>query len=227
VKKYNPKNIVNCGWNEIYKNPKKYRYYNLFEPHENLQEIIEIFSDRNYKKILDLGCGVGRNIIPLVKNGFDVEGIDESSEAIRLLKKHLKDKSLKAKLSVGTFQSLPFPNDYFDAIICIQTLNHGYEKDIKEGFNEMRRVLKPGGAVFMTLPGRISNGKVRYCLVKTAKRVEKNTYIPTIGDEIGLPHFIFNKKIIKGFLKGFIMIKNVWNDKKDYYCVLAKKVSCN
>ena len=106
----------------------------------------------------------------------------------------------------------------------MQTLNHGYEADVIQGFKELFRVLKPGGIIFITLPGRISKGKVRHCLVKTARKVERNTYIPTIGEEIGIPHYIFNKSLIAKYMRGYSFIRKIWNDEKDYYCVLAKKI---
>ena len=213
------------NWETIYSQPsEEYKYYDLHEAHEELPRVIEIFKKRKVSKVLDLGCGVGRNLLPLVRKGFETTGIDGSKEAIKKIKQKLKDKSLLAKIKWGVFQNLSLPDNYFDAVISIQTLNHGYESDIKVGFDEMSRVLKIGGIIFLTLPGRVANGKVRYVLIKTAKKVEEHTYLPTIGKEIGSPHFIFNKLLIKKYLKNYRLIKNIWKDDKGYYCVLAEKI---
>lgn len=212
-------------WNDIYSDSKKkYGYYDLNKPHDDLALVIKFLKEKKASKILDLGCGIGRNMIPLIENGFEVIGVDDSKEAIKILKFKLKVGSLKAELKNLKFQNLYFPDNYFDAVISVQTLNHGYEKDIIEGFDEMFRVLKPGGIVFITLPGRISKGKVRYCLVKTARKVEKNTYIPTIGEEVGVPHQIFNKSLIAKYMKKYNLVKKIWTDEKDYYCLLAEKI---
>ncbi len=213
-------------WNDIYGGlPNEYEYYDLNKPHNDLVSIVKFFKDKKVSRILDLGCGIGRNMIPLIESGFEVIGIDDSNEAIKILRSKLKAKSLAAELKNAKFQNLPFQDDFFDAIISVQTLNHGYEKDILAGFSEVFRVLKPGGLIFLTLPGRISKGKVRYCLVKTARKVEKNTFIPTIGEEIGVPHYIFNKSLIAKYMKKYNLVKKIWVDEKDYYCVLAEKVS--
>lgn len=211
-------------WNDIYIDSRKYVYYDLNKPHNDLAAVSKVFKEKRVKKILDLGCGVGRNMVPLIEDGFELSGVDESKEAIKILKSKLKNKSLVAKLKNSKFQNLYFADNYFDAIISVQTLNHGYEADIIQGFKELFRVLKPGGIIFITLPGRISKGKVRHCLVKTARKVEKNTYIPTLGEEIGIPHYIFNKSLIAKYMRGYSFIRKIWNDEKDYYCVLAEKI---
>ncbi len=213
------------SWDTIYQQPtQNYQYYNLHKPHENLTEVIKFFKAKKVTTVLDLGCGVGRNIIPLIKQGFTVTGLDESSTAINKLKASLTQQNLQAKIQVGQFQHLAFADRSFDAVISVQTLNHGYERDILQGFAELNRISKIGGLVFLTLPGRIANGKVRYCLVRTAKKIAEHTYLPTIGEEVGVPHYIFTKTLIKKYLKNYRLIKNIWHDDKDYYCILAEKI---
>src|SRR3989344_1894822 len=167
------------GWNNIFKNPDVYRYYDLFSPHEDMVYVSTLFSKRNIHKILDLGCGLGNNLFYLNKMGFETYGIDASNTAT------------------------------------------SHEKDILKGILEMERVIKPSGLIFITLLGRISQNKLRYCLVKTAKKIEENTYLPTIGDEIDVPHVIYNKKLIKRHYCNFKFI-DLWKDDKDYYCFIAE-----
>ncbi|MEK7072021.1 MAG: class I SAM-dependent methyltransferase, partial [Patescibacteria group bacterium] len=69
------------------------------------------------------------------------------------------------------FSPLPYNDNYFDAIVSVQVLQHGKEKDIKKSLKEVVRVLKPNGLIFITLCGRVSKGQVRFCLVKTAKKI--------------------------------------------------------
>jgi SAM-dependent methyltransferase len=210
------------GWNKIYQNPDDYSYYNVLVPHTNLGEVIEWFKSMRVNTVLDLGCGMGRNLFPLLEAGFDAYGIDNAEYGIKHIWTELDKKNLSKKIVLGKFQNLPFKDNHFDAIISIQTLNHGYESDIIQGINEIKRVLRPGGYFFITVPGRISQGKVRYCLVKTAQRVEPHTYLPTIGDEVGIPHFIFNKKLIKKHFSFFDKL-SVVKDEKDYYCISGQK----
>lgn len=67
-------------WNERFKN----RNLNIMKPDKCLEEDISLFDSK--RTILDVACGDGRNAIYLAKLGFDVHGIDFSTEAIKRLK---------------------------------------------------------------------------------------------------------------------------------------------
>lgn len=210
------------NWSLIYKNEgKKYVYYDLYKPHESLRDIEKEFKKRNVKRILDLGCGVGRNLVYLSNKGFELHGFDLSKEGINQLNTILAKEKLKASLIVGdVFKKLPYKNNYFDAVISVQVLQHSKEESILKAINEIHRILRPGGYIFITLCGRYSQGILRKYLVKSAKKIAPNTYIPTEGNEAGLTHFIYNRSLIKKHFKNFKIIKN-WKDSKDYYCFLA------
>jgi SAM-dependent methyltransferase len=209
-------------WDEIY-NKKKYSYYDLEKPYSGISNVISILKKRKCRNVLDLGCGSGRNLVPLAKSGFNVYGLDYSEKGISSARILLMKKSLGAKLSVAdAFSRLPYPGSFFDAVISIQVLSHSGEKGILHSVSEINRILKPGGLLFVTVPGRISNNKVRECLVRTAKKIAPNTYVPTKGSEAGLVHFIYNKKLILLHYSLF-RIKKIWKDEKNYFCVLGEK----
>ncbi len=209
-------------WDEIYKKEgKKYGYYNIFKPHEDMSNILTIFKKQKIKRVLDLGCGAGRNLVYLLEKGFDVYGIDCAPEGLEIIKKRLK-KERKCSLKLGNvLNKLPYEDNFFDAVISVQVLQHGKVNEIKGAIKEIERVLKPGGLIFITLSGRISNGKVRDYLIKTAKKIAPRTYVPTMGNEKGLTHFIYNKKVIKKHYHNFKILK-IWKDSRDYYCFIAQ-----
>jgi len=210
-------------WSQIYKNEgKSYKYYDLFTPHENLKEVETVFKKEKVKNILDLGCGVGRNLVYLSKKGFEMFGLDLSKEGINQLKKILNKEKLKADLiTADVYQKLPYKDNYFDSIISVQVLQHSNEKNIIKAIKEIERVLKPGGIIFITLCGRYSKGEIRKFLVESAKLIAPNTYVPTEGNEIGLTHFIYNKSLIRKHFRNF-KISKMWKDSRDYYCFLGK-----
>lgn len=212
-------------WNEIYqRQAEKYDYYNLRRPHEDMVKVESFFQERGAKMVADLGCGLGRNLIFLAKRGFIMSGIDLSEIGIINLKDILHQEGVEANLSVGNiYTGLPYRDRYFDAAICVQTLQHGNEAEIKRGIGEIERVLKPNGVIFVTLPGRYCAGKLRPNLVRTAKVVADRTYVPTQGNEAGLPHFIYNKRLIRQHFRNFDL-PDMWKDNRDYYCFLGEKV---
>jgi SAM-dependent methyltransferase len=211
-------------WNEIYKKEgTNYQYYNIIEPHQDMPKVAEFLKSTGAKRVLDLGCGAGRNLIYLAQQGFDTYGMDIAPEGLKIIRENLAKNKLQADLKEGNvFAPLPYPDEFFDGVISVQVLQHGTEQQILAATKEIDRILKNHGIIFITLSGRISKGKVRLILVKTAKKIAPNTYVPTQGNEIGLTHFIYSKQMIKHHYRNF-KISTMWKDDKDYYCFLAVK----
>lgn len=110
-------------------------------------------------RILDIGCGNGRNLMPFLKKGFDCIGIDSSKELIRIAKQKVPG----AKLVVANAVKLPFPDKSMDYVICLAVLHHLKPKYHEKALSEIKRVLKPNGkagiAVWNKLQPRFFWGK--------------------------------------------------------------------
>jgi SAM-dependent methyltransferase len=208
-------------WEKIYAATEDYRFYDLKKPHDSIEQIIKEFSQAGVQSVLDLGCGLGRNSWPLIQAGFEVTAVDLSPTAVTQFKQSLAKSKQAIPVTLADFRQLPFKDNCFDAVISVQVINHGYEADVKQAITEVARVLNKNGKIFITVPGRIAHREVRYCLVKTAQKVEDHTYVPTNGKEKGQPHVIFNQKLIYKLFHQF-QIYQTWKDPKDYYCILGE-----
>jgi SAM-dependent methyltransferase len=110
-------------------------------------------------KILDAGCGGGRNLVYFLRQGYEVFGVDQNPQAVEHLQALAK--TLAPKLSQDNFQisaikKMPFPNEHFDAVISSAVL-HFAENETRfyEMLGEMWRVLKSGGMFFARLASSI------------------------------------------------------------------------
>jgi tellurite methyltransferase len=110
-------------------------------------------------KILDAGCGEGRNLIYFLHSGFDVYGIDKNANSIEQLKSiggRINPAFDSDKFKVGPLDKLPYLNRSFDAIICSAVLHFADNEDhFKSMVKEMWRVLKYGGFMFCRLASDI------------------------------------------------------------------------
>jgi ubiquinone/menaquinone biosynthesis C-methylase UbiE len=114
-----------------------------FRKHTNLKD----------KRILDWGCGPGRIIrhLPtLIGNGCEYYGTDYNIESIDWCSKnltgiHFNKNSLNAQL--------PYHDNFFDVIYGISVFTHLSEKSHYDWYNELYRVLKPEGIMFLTTQG--------------------------------------------------------------------------
>lgn len=106
-------------------------------------------------KILEAGCGGGRNMHWFVQNNFDIYGIDSSEAAIVNLKNEYP--TLPAEnLRISLIEKLPFPDNFFDHVISSAVLHFAENAEhFKEMIGEMVRVLKLHGALFIRMTSDI------------------------------------------------------------------------
>ena len=102
-------------------------------------------------KILDAGCGSGRNLTFFIKNGFDVYGLDRNAEAIERLNRQAKPVNEKHFVQ-GDLAEMPYHKGEFDQIICNAVLHFAAsEQHFLAMFSELMRVLREGGQLFIRM----------------------------------------------------------------------------
>tara|TARA_Y100000034_G_scaffold88576_1_gene106338 strand:- start:3532 stop:4221 length:690 start_codon:yes stop_codon:yes gene_type:complete len=101
------------------------------------------------KKILDLGCGTGRNSIKIARKGAKVIGIDFSKDMLKIAKNKAEKLNLDIKFDEQNFlKKIKFKSKTFDGIIC--NLVFGHIKNTLPIIKEMKRVLKNNGIIVIT-----------------------------------------------------------------------------
>ena len=91
-------------WNKL--NEKGQKQWK--EPCIESYYLINRWKKQNKKDFLDIGCGLGRHTIQFAKNGFNVNGIDLSEEAIKTTKEWLEKEGLKANVKKSDMIQLPY-----------------------------------------------------------------------------------------------------------------------
>ncbi len=107
-------------------------------------DLFEMLGDVKGKKVLDLGCGTGRMTMNLVKFGAAVTGVDVSEEMLNLARK----KCRAAEFVLANSENLPFEEGSFDVVVASFLIVH--LKGLEKTFDEVYRVLKPGGVFIVT-----------------------------------------------------------------------------
>lgn len=100
-------------------------------------------------KILDAGCGEGRNAVYFIQKGYQVFGIDPNEVAVqycRFLSKSLNPDFDAHRFQVGKLEEIPFHAGAFDVVICSAVLHFAENVDnFWQMITEIHRILKPGG----------------------------------------------------------------------------------
>ena len=106
-------------------------------------------------RILDAGCGEGRNLHWFIRNNYDVWACDSNPGAIRMLQyvaRSLNSKFDKNRFIVSAVEELPYPEAMFDAVICNAVLHFAEsEEHFKKMWEQLYRSLKPDGILFVRL----------------------------------------------------------------------------
>ena len=106
-------------------------------------------------KVLDAGCGEGRNLVYLLRNGYECYGADMNEAALRMLRFQLNTISPgypAERFAHADLTSLPYKNDEFDTVVCIAVLHFAEnEQAFHKMFAELVRVLQPGGKLLIRM----------------------------------------------------------------------------
>ena len=140
-------------------------------------------------KILDAGCGGGRNIVYFLREGFQVFGIDRNTDAIehvRFLAQMIAPQIPKENFQIAPVEKIPFHNEDFDAIISSAVLHFADdEAHFNRMLNDMWRVLKPNGVLFARLASTIS-------IEDKVKKLNERRYLLPDGSE----RFLVDEKML-------------------------------
>ncbi|WP_192347478.1 bifunctional 2-polyprenyl-6-hydroxyphenol methylase/3-demethylubiquinol 3-O-methyltransferase UbiG [Algoriphagus sp. Y33] len=106
-------------------------------------------------RILDAGCGEGRNAVYFINGGYQIFGIDRDETAIQYCRYMASslDKSYDVyRFQVGGLEEIPFHQKAFDAVICSAVLHFAQDESaFWQMISEMLRVLKPGGILWFRM----------------------------------------------------------------------------
>ena len=109
-------------------------------------------------RLLDAGCGDGRNLVFFLRTGYDVYGVDRSPGAVKLARKTatgLAPELDPERFRVGKLENLDFPDRHFDAVIASAVLHFARDgAHFGRMVGELWRVLRPGGLLFARIASR-------------------------------------------------------------------------
>ena len=124
------------------------RHWTIFRP-----ELETLAQEWRRGKLLNLGCGHGADFLPFTKN-FELYGIDFADEMLRLARKYAAKFNFAVNLAAADICYLPYADATFDYIIAVAAYHHLKRVQQLGAFRELARVLKPGGAAFITVWNR-------------------------------------------------------------------------
>ncbi len=204
-------------WEKEYRNPKLISL--AIEPIQSVKDWVRFLRrekgvEFSGLKILDLGCGNGKNSLYIAEQGEgnEVFGIDISKTAIEYANKLAAEKNVSATFKQGSIGvALPQSDNIYDIALDVTSSNSLSEKEREMYLKETARVLKPGGHFFLRTLCKDGDAHAK-TLIKTHPGKEKDTY--TMPD-LGLTERVFTKEDVIATYSPFFTILNI--EKETHY----------
>jgi ubiquinone/menaquinone biosynthesis C-methylase UbiE len=180
--------------------------------------VLESLVEWKDKKVLDLGCGVGRVTVPLARKGAQVTALDNSQKMLDLCLENIRTAcyTSQVELRQASARDLPFSDQTFDAVFCLGLLEHLPSQTREEALVEMIRVVRCDGTIVVVVNNTESaflKREGRY----TMEQQDKNGYYVSLVGRQTVERFFetngfvvenvgsnlfqsFAKHLLKGFL---------------------------
>jgi SAM-dependent methyltransferase len=97
------------------------------------------------RTFLEVGCNWGRWCVAAARRGYVPTGIDPSLKGVQAARRVAEQLGVEAEYVVGDARHLPFPDASFDVVFSYSVFQHFSKRDALAAFDELGRVLKPGG----------------------------------------------------------------------------------
>jgi hypothetical protein len=148
--------------------------------HPLARQLLALVADRPLGgPVIEVGTGSGRNTRALVDAGVQVVSVPDDV----------------------LYTQLPGTHETYSAALSTHGYLHGTTAKLRAGFAELRRVLRPGAPIFITL-GSIADA--RYGL---GIPFDERSFAPGEGEEVGIPHAYFDRDGVNEVLEGFFTIE--------------------
>ncbi len=192
------------GWERLWQRGVVYSD----QPQPEVVDLATRLKAKGGRRVLDLGCGMGRHLLWLAAEGFQVSGCDVSPTAVAACRDALKASSLRAGIVCADMTALPFKTSVFHAVIAWDVVFHSTVRGILATIQGVHRSLSDNGLFLVTFNSIESSDRLRArraVATSEGEELEPETYVVP-GDPLdkALPHhYATEREIRTRLLAGF------------------------
>jgi len=185
------------GWQKLWQDPEIARQWRERPPLPEVVTMADLLAAEGRRRVVDLGCGMGRHTVYLAARGFDVTGTDNAPAAIAGCKQSLDRLGLTATLIETDMTEFPFPDGYFDGVISANVIHHTYRATIARIIASITHKLSPRGIFAWATPS------LRHREHGQGREVEPGTWVDDSHREGPVPHHYCTEQEIREWLKDY------------------------
>jgi 2-polyprenyl-3-methyl-5-hydroxy-6-metoxy-1,4-benzoquinol methylase len=155
-------------------------------PEQDVIGIIPLLRSKGTRKVLDMGCGIGRHSLFLASLGFEVCSLDASAAGLEITRSSAAKAGLSIECCLSRMTELPFEDCSFDYLLAWNVIYHGDLNVVERSLDEIFRILRPGGIFQGTMLSK------RNALYQKGCLIAKDTFILNDNSEKDHPHYYCN-----------------------------------
>ena len=125
-------------------------YYWGLEPGDFLDELIALCPPSPDKKVLDIGCGEGKDAVYMAEKGYSVSAFDLTENGIRKTLNLAKDRNVRINAYVDDINTFD-TNEMYDIVYSTGTVQYLFEENKKRFFEKIMQITKPDGIAFFNV----------------------------------------------------------------------------
>ncbi len=170
------------GWQDLWQDPKVRARWEAMPPIQEVVDMADRLEAEGRRRILDIGCGLGRHTVYLAARGFEVTATDNAPAALAACKANLEEAGLTANVIETEMTDYPFPDGHFDGALGSHVIHHTDRATLERILAEIARTLAPGGHFVWVTP------TPRHMHCGRGTEIEPGTWVDPNHPEGPIPH---------------------------------------
>jgi len=208
-----------AGWQKLWQDPEVVKRWEAFPPLEEVVTMADRLDAAGRRRVLDIGCGLGRHTLYLAARGFDVTATDNAPAAIAACEENLAQANLQATIVKVEMTEFPFS----DGVIASHVIHHVDIATLRRIINSITQKLAPGGLFVWAMPSDHHSGCGR------GREIEPGTWVNDDHPEGPVPHHYSTEEEVRELLRAYeiLSLKLVESgegaEHRSHWRVLARK----
>lgn len=185
------------GWQELWHDPKIRERWEAMPPLPEVVETAKRLEAEAKKRVLDIGCGLGRHTVYLAAQGLEVTATDVASSAIEKCTENLEAAGLAATMVEVGMTEFPWPDGHFAGVVASNVIHHTDLATLSGIIASITRVLADGGYFVWVTP------TPRHFACGRGRELAPMTWVDSDEHDGHLPHHYSTEEELRDLLADY------------------------
>jgi len=191
------------GWQKLWQDPEVVAKWQQFPPLPEVIQLADRLAAEDRRRVLDIGCGLGRHAVYLAARGFQVTATDNAPAALEACRKNLSDANLSAAVVAADMTELPFPDAHFDGLVASHVIHHCDGPTFVRTVEAITRKLAPSGYLALAV------ASTRHWRCGLGREIDPGTWVDEDHWEGPIPHHYCTEEEIRSLLSPCYEIESI------------------